>query len=215
MPRGSIHLVLGPMASGKSLQLLSLADAEQTHTPPVAGEVMYIGSRMNTRDGGFITSRAFGGGMVGVKLTASVDRLADVVHHSAFEAARILCVDELHMFLGAAEDLKMLAFTYRRTVIAAGLYADKLNVPFTEIATCIARATSTVHMQARCVVCSRRCACTRARIKGGGDTDRFVTSAVDVEKTGGTLVVDNSDSPLVYEPCCVEHHPAETPSGKA
>lgn len=189
--------------------MLSLADAEQAHTPPIEGEVMYIGSRVNTRDGGYITSRAFGG-RAGVKLTTAVDRLSEVTAHTAFEAARILCVDELHMFPDATKDLRALAFEHNRTVIAAGVYSDKLNIPFPEVTTCIALATSTIFMQARCVVCSRWCSCTRARIK---DTDEFITSPEDVEKTGGTIVADDSVSPLVYEPCCVVHHPAVTPPG--
>jgi len=201
--RGDIRLVMGPMASGKTLELLAMVDAERSHTPAVDDEVMFVGSSMNTRDGGFIASRAFGGGKVSVPLTVSVTRLLDVVSHPAFKAARVLCVDELHMYPGAAADILALSTRHSKVVIAAGLFTDKLNVPFEGIPSCLAVATTIRFKQARCVECSAWCGATRARVK---TTGLPVTSSKDVEATGGTLVVDDTTSPLEYEPCCIEHH---------
>ena len=102
-------LILGPMKSGKSLELLSrMAPYEHTNQ-----EVLYVQPEANVRDEG-IRSR------LGINATALSVKSLDEVHQS-FD---VIGIDEVHMFSEGVNDIVDIWLRQNKNVIASGLDLD-------------------------------------------------------------------------------------------
>jgi thymidine kinase len=193
------------MKSAKTLQLLSFVEAQRDHGRVDMQDVLFIGSRLNTRDGEKIRSRAFNGAVC-TDVDCRVLCLSEAFEHPKLRTATVVCIDELHMFQGpVASDIKQLMDRFNVKVAAAGILFDMHGAAFPGVISCMALSTNIVTVTARCVECSGKATMTRARYVATG---AFVRPGDDdLGGPGDEGIIVDDKTVLEYEPCCADHHP--------
>jgi len=169
--RGSLHVVVGPMFSGKSGELLRLAMRHEIAHSSVA----LVNHASDTRydpQGGIAThdtrKRA---------CDASVHALLDANKTKAVQDADVVLVDEGHFF----EDLVSACMEWTedgKTVIVAALSGTWEQEPFPEVARLMSRADTSQLLTAVCVKCGKDAPFSSRKTKENalevvGGTDKY------------------------------------------
>lgn len=123
-----VELIVGPMFSGKTTELLKRVHRFRALEVPT----LVLTSALDTRAGGLSTHAPHALGVPCEK----VFRLSDVLHRASFVEARVIAVDEAQFF----EDLVGFVRICEREnkhVIIAGLDGDYKREPFGDVLLCV------------------------------------------------------------------------------
>ncbi len=180
---GRFELIIGPMYSGKSTELIKHANRYMS----IGKNVLAINHQINNRYGS-------------TKITThdkkvyedciSIEKLDEIhkLHAEAFNNADIIIIEELQFFSDAFDFISNTVDTTHKTVIAAGLSGDFKRNEFGDVLKLIPHADSLTQLSAYCLRC------------GDGTLANFtkrITTCDDVTLVGSTSI---------YEAVCRKHY---------
>lgn len=143
---GSLKLILGPMFSGKSTELLKLAREFES----IDKKVLYINHVRNDRYG--TTSISTHDQFKTTKKCFSVNSLC-YIDWKDVKAADVIVIEELQFFEDAFKYITKWVDLHDKIVIAAGLSGDSNREPFGHDNQLISHADDVVMLKAFCDVC--------------------------------------------------------------
>lgn len=167
---GTLHLIIGPMFSGKSTQLLHAINSYLA----IGKKVLVVNHALNTRynalheRGSGVATHACGvtthdgnsdrKSTGGNKHVVVLDDLRHLyTHHSnlaLLDAVDVVCIEELQFFDDTYETLRYVVDTLEKHVVCAGLIADYKREPFGDVLRLIPLADELTHLKALCTVCN-------------------------------------------------------------
>lgn len=143
---GSLKLILGPMFSGKSTELLRCAREYES----IDKKVLYINHSKNNRYG---TKSISTHDLFKIKKPCfSIDSLCSIDQVS-IKSADVVIIEELQFFNDAFTYVTDWVDTFGKTVIAAGLSGDSNRNQFGDINRLISHADDVVMLKAFCDIC--------------------------------------------------------------
>ncbi|CAH8356393.1 unnamed protein product [Eruca vesicaria subsp. sativa] len=168
---GAIHVIMGPMFSGKSTSLLRRIKSEISIGKSVAmvkssKDTRYAKDSVVTHDG------------IGFPCWALPDLMSfpDIFGHDAYAKLDVIGIDEAQFFGDLYEFCCKVADDDGKTVIVAGLDGDYLRRSFGAVLDIIPIADSVTKLNARCEVCGqkafftlRKTCDTKTELIGGAD----------------------------------------------
>ena len=164
-----IELVRGPMFSGKSTELLRLAERHELAQRTVAVIT-------STRDTRYTTDGSLSSHSKQTrKSDAVVDKLADARTNGAVMQADVILIDEGQFYADLVEEVSTLVDVHKKLVIVAALSGTFEQKPFDNVADLDAMADKTYNLRAVCTRC-------------GADapfTIRIASESKEVEVVGG------------------------------
>lgn len=176
-----ISLIIGPMFSGKTTEIVRLLTRHQ-----IAGEkVLLCRHRTDTR--GILTHTPLSHKLEEIFL----DSLAELQKINDFESYKVIGVDEGQFFPNLARDVSLLA-NNGYEIIIAGLNATSEQSPFEEIQKVIPIAEKITKLNSVCMKC-------------GNDFASF-TYYKGKHKEGDVLVGDEKDYSVLCRKCLNETH---------
>ncbi|KAG2245789.1 hypothetical protein Bca4012_091242 [Brassica carinata] len=204
---GAIHVIMGPMFSGKSTSLLRRIKSEINTGRSVAmvkssKDTRYAKDSMVTHDG------------IGFPCWALPDLMSfpEIFGHDAYAKLDVIGVDEAQFFGDLYEFCCKVADDDGKTVIVAGLDGDYLRRSFGAVLDIIPLADSVTKLTARCEVCGqkafftlRKTRDTRTELIGGADVympvcrKHYVNNQVVIQPSKEVL-----DSDKARDESCVE-----------
>lgn len=148
---GSLKLIIGPMFSGKSTELLHHINSYRS----IGNKVLVINHAFNQRYGstGVSTHDNLKEEDCVVVLNL-MDIVQDRTYAQKLEGADVICVEELQFFTDALEAILILVNQQHKKVICAGLIADYKAQPFGDVCKLIPHADDIQHVKALCVKCN-------------------------------------------------------------
>ena len=157
---GSLKIILGPMFSGKSTELIRHIRRYRA----IGKTVLVVNHCLNQRYGstGITTHDARERAstpsppkddFATLNLTRLQSLLDDAAPRAALESADIVCIEELQFFEDAQRVVTALVEAHHKHVVAAGLVADYRRQPFGAVLTLLPLADEIVHLRALCAEC--------------------------------------------------------------
>ena len=149
---GYLKLIIGPMFSGKSTELLHTINSYRSIGKDVlvinhAFNNRYNSTNVSTHDKAVLDSNCI-----------TVLQLGDIEKEtqtrSCLEQADIICIEELQFFEDAKEIVTKWVNEYHKCVVCAGLIADYKCQPFGDVGKLIPYADEIQHTKALCCVCN-------------------------------------------------------------
>lgn len=190
MNQGYLELIIGPMYSGKSTELLKNINVYKF----LEKKMIAINHKINNRYG-----------TIGISTHNNeiydnciiVDKLSDFEKNEQFKDTEIIIIEELQFFEDAFETITKWCDIYHKKVIAAGLDGDFERKPFGDVLKLIPHANSLKKLNALCSKCKNGTeACFSKRITES--KDKTLVGSIDVY-----IAVCRKhyleDSPLVIE----------------
>lgn len=185
---GELHLIVGPMFSGKSTELLRQINRHRS----IGKSVLVVNHVLNNRyeSRGITTHDTKHGGGACEEQCVVAEKLCDLWESDAgaiYARAEIIFVEELQFFPDAYEVVRAIVESTDKTVVAAGLTADYRRQPFGDVLRLIPHADRLTHLRGLCCRCR------------DGTPGAFTQRTTDDQQT--TLVAADD----VYEVVCREH----------
>ena len=150
---GELHLIVGPMFSGKSTELL-----RQIHRYRSIGcNVIVVNHALNSRyDSRGITTHDSGTApeercVVATRLGELL--VPDSEAFKQYERAQIIFVEELQFFPDAHDVVRQIVEGTDKSVVAAGLTADYRREPFGDVLRLLPHADRVTHLRGLCCQC--------------------------------------------------------------
>lgn len=146
---GSIHLILGPMYSGKSTELIRIANQYKS----IGKKILAINNKRDTRYG---NNKIISHDKLSINciMVTSLDEiLSDEKYYQEFKNADIILIEELQFFdnidfiTGAAD-------IYNKKIVASGLDGDYLRKPFKSVIDLIPHSDNITKLKSFCKKCS-------------------------------------------------------------
>ena len=148
---GTLKLIIGPMFSGKSTELLHHINSFRS----IGNTVLIINHAFNTRynSSGVSTHdrREENDCLTVLQL---MDVITDPTYAKLVDDADVICIEELQFFEDALQTVLVLVNTMHKKVIGAGLIADYACAPFGDVVKLIPHADDIQHVKALCAVCN-------------------------------------------------------------
>ncbi|KAK3282696.1 hypothetical protein CYMTET_9577 [Cymbomonas tetramitiformis] len=146
---GQLHLILGPMFSGKSTELLRLVERYEVE----GNSVLVVKSALDERYGVDSVVTHDGKTRDCVALP-SLQRLEEHVSQQDLAQYQVIAIDEAQFFSDLVEFCLEAAEKRGQTVIVAGLSGDFRRLPFGQIPNISALADTVTKLSARCSRCN-------------------------------------------------------------
>ena len=170
---GKIHLILGPMYSGKTTELLRLYRRYY-----LAGKkCLLIKHKADTRyDSEYIVTHD------NQKYKAiNTEKLRDIIQVKDVTEAEVLCIDEIQFYDDAAEVCDLLA-NYGKIVIASGLNGDFKREPFEQISLLLPKVDDLSFIRAICTHTGKEAPFSRRisnekEVKVIGGSEKYVATS--------------------------------------
>lgn len=143
---GRIELIIGPMFSGKTTELIRLANRYKT----IGKNILAINHKINVRYG---TDKICSHSQEILSNCINTDSLLSIQDHSDFVSADIIIIEELQFFEDAFEAVTRFADEYNKVIIAAGLDGDFKRNPFGDVCRLIPHAEKVMKLNALCKEC--------------------------------------------------------------
>jgi len=143
MRTGELHLILGPMFSGKTTKLIEISASFQDITMiNYAGDIRYHPTLLSTHD---------------KKMVPCIQTrvLTDILGHKDIIFTDAVFINEGQFFPDIFESVKHLVEQMGKKVFVCGLDGDFLRRPFGDIHRLIPLCDSLVKLKARCDRCSK------------------------------------------------------------
>ena len=180
---GRLELIIGPMFSGKSTELIKHANRYIS----IGKNVLAINHKINNRYGSSkITThdnKVFENCII-------IDKLADVhrFYRQQFNESDIIIIEELQFFKDGFDFIKKTVDTTGKTVITAGLSGDFIREAFGDVLKLIPYADSLTQLSAYCKKC------------GDGTLANFTKRSIN---DNNVILVGTSSQ---YEAVCRKHY---------
>ena len=151
---GYLKLIIGPMFSGKSTDLLREVRRYEAIGKRVLVKNHSLNKRYNTDSVSTHDKSIFKN--TGTSELIILDKLEDLCnyHNDKLKSAEIICVEELQFFKDALENIPNLVDKQKKNVICAGLIGDYLRDSFGDILKLIPFADEVKHVKALCSDCN-------------------------------------------------------------
>ena len=137
-----IELIIGPMFSGKSTELLRRISRYEA----IGKNILLINSILDTRTDDSVKTHNNN-----IKKAIKVNNLKDILQNQEYLNADILGIDESQFFSDLLEFVKIAEKT-NKTIIIAGLDGDSNREPFGDILKCIPLCNSVDKLSGMCMV---------------------------------------------------------------
>lgn len=149
---GSLKLIIGPMFSGKSTELLHHINSFRS----IGNTVLIINHAFNNRynSSGVSTHDRRVEENDCLTVLQLMNVLTDPTYAQLVKAADVICIEELQFFDDALQTVLLLVNTMHKRVIGAGLIADYACEPFGDVGKLIPHADDIQHVKALCAVCN-------------------------------------------------------------
>ena len=143
---GFLHIITGPMFSGKTTELIRIANKYVS----IHKKIVAINYSKDTRydpDGNI-----FSHDKQKFKKTLALDDLDDLItnHNDLIQESDVILIDEIQFFKNALKNIKLLVEEYNKIVIVSGLDGDYLQKPFGDICKLIAFSDKLTRLTAVC-----------------------------------------------------------------
>ena len=148
---GSLKLIIGPMFSGKSTELLHTINSYRS----IDSSVLVINHAFNKRyDSAGISTHDNRNDDDCLTTLSLMALLHDGPSCKCIDEADVICIEELQFFEDAHEAVLQLVNHKHKKVICAGLIGDYLCQPFGDIYKLIPHADEIQHVKALCSICN-------------------------------------------------------------
>ncbi len=137
-----IELILGPMFSGKSTELIRRTSRYEA----IGKNILIINSILDSRTDNSVKTHSNN-----KKKAIKVNNLLDIINDDCYEKADIIGIDEGQFFNDLLEFVKIVEKT-DKILIIAGLDGDFKREPFGDILKCIPLCDEVVKLSAMCMV---------------------------------------------------------------
>lgn len=168
---GGIHIILGPMFSGKTTELLKRVASERAQ----GRNVLLVKSHVDTRYAEKEVVAHSGQSMECLAITSMAD-IPLLLGQAAYEKVDVIAVDEAQFIQDVDFFATNAADHLRKTIIVAGLDGDFMRRKFGGLVDLIPQADTVTKLQSRCQICGdaamftlRKCADMRRELVGGSD----------------------------------------------
>ena len=141
---GFLHVITGPMFSGKTTEILRQIEQLQSIGKSIL-TVNYSKDNRYCRNAN-ITSH----NNETIKTKIAVDDLEDIVQPSLLSIYDVIIVDEVQFIKNAYKTILQLVNDFGKTVIVSGLDGDFLQKPFGDVCSLIAQADKLTRLSAVC-----------------------------------------------------------------
>lgn len=146
---GSLHLVIGPMKSGKTNELQRLINRSKA----IGSKVMIVNHSSDTRYGdNAIISHS--GNHIPACMVSSLKDIFEPEFCSVLTEADVIVVDEAQFFSDLLETVFCLVRVMKKKVIVGSLNGDSDKRLFGNVNELIAEADSITHLTALCQICA-------------------------------------------------------------
>jgi len=148
---GSLKLIIGPMFSGKSTELLHHINSYRS----IGTNVLVINHAFNKRyDSAGVSTHDNLKEEDCVVVLNLMDIVNDHTYAKKLEQADVVCIEELQFFEDALDAILILVNKRHKKVIAAGLIADYTCQPFGDVCKLIPHSDDIQHVKALCAKCN-------------------------------------------------------------
>ena len=148
---GSLKLIIGPMFSGKSTELLHHINSFRS----IGNTVLVINHAFNKRyDSEGVSTHDNMKEEDCVVVLNLMDVLTDNLYTKQLADADVVCIEELQFFEDALEAVVVMVNQHHKKVIGAGLIADYTCKPFGDVGKLIPHADDIQHVKALCALCN-------------------------------------------------------------
>lgn len=151
---GTLQLIVGPMFSGKSTELLRQIHRNRSIGRTVlvvnhAQNQRYNSTGLTTHDAEFVPAEE------DCVRTEQLHDLLDVTSplHAAFQRADMVVIEELQFFADAYETVTHIVRHTTKCIVAAGLIADYRREPFGDVLRLMPYADQITHLRGLCCLC--------------------------------------------------------------
>ena len=142
-PGGELHLILGPMFSGKTTKLIELSSGyEDFVIINYMGDIRYHPTLLSTHDKKMVPC-------------IQIQYLTSILHHKDIFFADAVFINEGQFFPDIFEGVRTLVEEMGKKVFVCGLDGDYLREPFGDIHRLISLCDTVEKLKARCERCSR------------------------------------------------------------
>lgn len=174
-----INIILGPMSSGKSTELVRLINREKSIKTPIivinhSSDTRYGKNKLTTHDKISIDS-------------ISLDKLMDIINDENYIKSKIIFIEEAQFFNDLFDFVKYSINKCNKSLVIAALDGDFKQEPFDNISKVIPLADNITKLNALCSVCN------------DGTPAPFTMRNI---KTNDKILVGGLD---IYIPVCREH----------
>lgn len=148
---GELHLIVGPMFSGKSTELL-----RQIHRYRSIGrDVLVVNHALNSRydSRGITTHDSATAPEERCVVAARLEELLVPEARQQYERAEIVFIEELQFFPDAYAVVREIVERTDKSVVAAGLTADYRREPFGDVLRLLPHADRVTHLRGLCCQC--------------------------------------------------------------
>ena len=137
-----LEIILGPMFSGKSTELLRRISRYEA----IGKKVLLINHKNDSRTGNSVQTH----NQV-TRTAVKTEDLLSLVHKKEYDEADIIGIDEAQFFTGL-RDFVLATESKHKIIIMSGLDGDFKRDPFGEILQCIPLCDSVVKLSAMCMI---------------------------------------------------------------
>jgi len=181
---GRLELIIGPMYSGKSSELIRIANRYKSINKNILAVNHTINNRYNTNNISTHDKNVLDNCII----TDDLNSLKDT---DKYKECDIIIIEELQFFTGAYNFILNAIDNDNKIVIGAGLNGDFKRKPFGEILSLIPLSEKILYLSALCKKC------------GDGTAAHFTKILENVNPTGEQIIVGSND---LFESVCRKHY---------
>jgi len=179
---GFLHLIIGPMYSGKTTEILRRLNIYSE----MGFETLYLNTKLDNRSGENFSTHSSFISNAGKIDTISVLKLRDSLDE--IMKYKVIGIDEAQMFSGLKEFVLDLVETHKKTIIVGGLNGDFKREKFGEIIDLIPYCDSIETLNPFCLACSQE----------GNYTNAIFSKRLDMNNTDKIVIGGKNE----YIPVC-------------
>jgi len=181
---GYLELIIGPMFSGKSSELIRIANRYKS----IGKKILAVNHTINNR---YETNNISTHDKNTLNDCIITDNLENIKNTNDYINAEIILIEELQFFKNAYEFIINAVDIDNKIVIAAGLNGDFKRQPFGDILKLIPHAEKITNLSALC----KRC--------GDGTSAHFNKILKNIDQNSGQIIIGSDDK---FESVCRKHY---------
>ena len=148
MKKGNLELIIGPMYSGKSTELIKIANRYKCINKKILPVNHFLNSRYDTNNISTHDKNVFPDCLIVKNLFELKEKYLEL-----FYEADIIIIEELQFYPDAYDFITSVCDQHHKTIIAAGLNGDSKRNPFGDVLRLIPHAEKVTFLYALCKLC--------------------------------------------------------------
>lgn len=141
---GYLHIITGPMFSGKTTELIRIAKQYQSINKKIIAINYSLDKRYDSE------ANIFSHDKQKFEANLALENLANLIDNPLIENSDVILIDEIQFFKNSFPVIQLLVEKMNKTVIVSGLDGDYLQNPFGDICRLIAFADKLTRLNAIC-----------------------------------------------------------------